>query len=75
MEDLVKTDVFEDYNEDYNEDNRFRKFKKSMVKCNLNMDAFSQEVLAGAVGDCVSDSTELNTMNRAQSGTDTCEHD
>ena len=56
MGDLVKKDVFEDYNEN----NGFRKFKKSMVKCNLNMDAFTQEVLAGvnAVGDCVSDSTE-----------------
>ena len=57
MEDLVKKDVFEDYNED----NGFRKFKKSIVKCNLNMDTFTQEVLAGvnAVDNCISDSTEL----------------
>ena len=56
MGDLEKKDVFKDYSLDHG----FRKFKKGMAKCNLNMDTFTQEVMAGvnAVDDCVSDSTE-----------------
>ena len=56
MGDLEKKDVFKDYNVDAG----FRKFKKAIAKCNLNMDTFTQEVLAGsnAVDDCESDSTE-----------------
>ena len=56
MGDLEKKDVFKDYNVDHG----FRKFKKAIAKCNLNMDTFTQEVLAGsnAVDDCESDSTE-----------------
>ena len=56
MGNLVKKDVFVDYNQDHG----FRKFKKGIAKCNLNMDTFTQEVLAGvnAVDNCISDSTE-----------------
>ena len=58
MGNLVKKDVFVDYNQDHG----FRKFKKGIAKCNLNMDTFTQEVKAGLNSvdhdDCVSDSTE-----------------
>ena len=56
MGDLEKKDVFKDYNLEAG----FRKFKKGIAKCNLNMDTFTQEVMAGlnAVDDYESDSTE-----------------
>ena len=56
MGDLEKKDVFKDYNLEAG----FRKFKKGIAKCNLNMDTFTQEVMAelNAVDDYESDSTE-----------------
>ena len=57
MGDLEKKDVFKDYNVDAG----FRKFKKGIAKCNLNMETFTQEVVAGLnsmIDECVSDSTE-----------------
>jgi hypothetical protein len=52
--DLEKKDVFSDYNLE----KEFRKFKKGIAKCNLNMDTFTQEVMAGVNGvdDYLSDS-------------------
>ena len=56
MGDLEKKDVFKDYNVDAG----FRKFKKGIAKCNLNMETFTREVMAGlnSIDECASDSTE-----------------